>query len=174
MIVCSGQIKSLVTGFSRQPCMLLLWKVWPVYHKGKSSKFTKGQLWYLPARYRYYFMSKVWDLEGLCKGRKVRAQKVLQTIGVSGVFPQKMFKFRVPEIPFPAFSAGHLQYANMKESAVRLQGRHIFLCFIPLKHFLLNDKRIKDILTQKKKEKELSVILIKSHSVILIKSAFKK
>ena len=32
---------------------------------------------------------------------------------------------------------------------MRLQGRHIFSFFIPLYHFLLNDKRIKDILTQK-------------------------
>ena len=43
-----------------------------------------------------------------------------------GMFPEKTSNFTVTEMPFPAFSTGHLQKINTKENAVRGQGRVFF------------------------------------------------
>ena len=73
---------------------------------------------------------EIWKVSA--REEKLEHRKFSKQVGSRGAVPLKMFKFRVPEIPFPAFSVGHFQYANMKESVVRLQGRHIFSFFIPL------------------------------------------
>jgi len=41
-------------------------------------------------------------------GRKFVVPKAAN-LGAGGMLPQKIFKFRVSEVPFPAFSAGHFQ-----------------------------------------------------------------
>ena len=38
-------------------------------------------------------------------------------MGSGGMLPQKIFKFRVLEMPFPAFSTGHFPQINMQEYA---------------------------------------------------------
>ena len=43
-----------------------------------------------------------------------------------GMLPEKTSNFTVTEMPFPAFSTGHLQKINTKENAVRGQERIFF------------------------------------------------
>ena len=59
------------------------------------------------------------DFEGVCTlGGKVVAPKATELRGSGSMPPQKILKFRVSEMPFPGFSAGHFQQINTQESAV--------------------------------------------------------
>ena len=60
-----------------------------------------------------------WGLDGVrTRGRKVVApmRRRLNLEGFGGMLPQKMFKFRVSEMPFPAFSTWYFQLINTQEN----------------------------------------------------------
>ena len=46
------------------------------------------------------------------------APKATEPTGAGSMPPQKILKFRVSEMPFPAFSAAHFQKINTQESAL--------------------------------------------------------
>ena len=49
------------------------------------------------------------DFEGARTRREFSAPKALTTRGSGTMLPHKFVKFRVSEMPVPAFSAGHFQ-----------------------------------------------------------------
>ena len=66
--------------------------------------------WTLISWYKIPEVSSVeCDLKGARRGRKASA-KAAPNLGESGgLLPEKIFKFRVLEMPSPAISAGHFQ-----------------------------------------------------------------
>ena len=109
-----------------------------------------------------------WGLDGVrTRGRKVVAhmRRRLNLEGFGGMLPQKMFKFRVSEMPFPAFSTRYFQLINTQEKS----SSQLFVLPIPsvvCKVECLQEKKASDAIRLWNNQKLIKKILTQRYQYI--------